>query len=125
MGNPHAVIQTEELEQAAVKEIGSALGSHPDFPEGVNVGFMQVVDRQHIKLVVHERGTGITLACGTGACAAVVAGQRLGLLDTTVTAELPGGSLKIHWDGNSKGPQLAAVTMTGPVSTVYKGEIQL
>lgn len=120
MGNPHAVIKVADLDNTAVKEIGKALGSHPDFPEGVNVGFMEISSRGAIKLRVFERGTGETLACGTGACAAVVAGCLQGLLDATVKVNLPGGQLNIHW----LKPE-APVMMTGPVSTVYEGTIQI
>lgn len=120
MGNPHAVIIVEDLAKTAVKDIGGAIGSHPDFPEGVNVGFMQIDSPEHIKLRVYERGTGETLACGTGACAAVVAGQRLGLLDTQVTVKLAGGSLNIEWSGDD-----SSVLMSGPATTVYEGNLEL
>ena len=120
MGNPHAVIIVEDLAKTAVKDIGGALGSHPDFPEGVNVGFMQVIGPDQIKLRVFERGTGETLACGTGACAAVVAGQSLGLLDTQVSVRLAGGSLSIEWSGGE-----SSVLMSGPATTVYEGTLEL
>lgn len=120
MGNPHAVIKVEDVDGAAVKEIGKALGSHPDFPEGVNVGFMEILSRRAIKLRVFERGTGETLACGTGACAAVVAGCLQGSLDNTVEVNLPGGQLNINWLKPD-----APVMMTGPVSTVYEGTIEI
>lgn len=120
MGNPHAVIRVEEIGNAAVKEIGEALGSHPDFPEGCNVGFMQLRDRKTIDLRVYERGAGETLACGTGACAAVVAGCLQGLLDDTVRVVLHGGELSITWLGID-----TPVLMTGPATTVYEGIIQI
>ncbi len=120
MGNPHAVIRVEDLNKTAVKEIGEALGSHPDFPEGCNVGFMQVLDRNSINLRVYERGANETLACGTGACAAVVAGCLQGLLDDTVKVNLSGGQLSINWQGNH-----SPVLMTGPATTVYEGTIQI
>ncbi len=120
VGNPHAVIVVEDVTAADVCNVGVALGKHPDFPEGVNVGFMQVLDRSSIKLRVYERGAEETLACGTGACAAVVAGCLRGLLDDTVTVELLGGKLNISWQQGS-----SPVFMTGPVSTVYEGTIQL
>ena len=120
MGNPHAVIQVEDLTQTAVKEIGEALGTHPDFPEGVNVGFMQVVNSGQIKLRVFERGTGETLACGTGACAAVVAGRNRGLLDDEVSVRLAGGYLTIRWQGSD-----SPVLMTGPATIVYEGTVEL
>jgi diaminopimelate epimerase len=119
MGNPHAVIEVKDLNNAAVTEIGTALGSHPDFPEGVNVGFMEIVTRSSIKLRVFERGTGETLACGTGACAAVVAGCLRGLLDDNVKVDLPGGQLNIQWQNPNP------VMMTGPVSTVYEGTVEI
>jgi len=120
MGNPHAVIIVEDLDNTAVTDIGKALGAHPDFPEGVNVGFMQILGRDAIKLRVFERGAGETLACGTGACAAVVAGCLLGHLDDTVKVNLRGGSLHITWQQGT-----APVLMTGPTTTVYEGIIQL
>ncbi len=120
MGNPHAVIKVEDLDHAAVKDIGEALGSHADFPEGVNVGFMQVVGRDAIRLRVFERGTGETQACGTGACAAAVAGCLSGDLDDTVTVSLAGGTLTIEWRGGTE-----PVFMTGPVETVYEGVVEL
>jgi len=120
MGNPHAVIRVEDLSKTAVKEIGEALGAHPDFPEGCNVGFMQLCDRDTIDLRVYERGAGETLACGTGACAAVVAGCLQGLLDDTVTVKLHGGELSITWLGID-----SPVLMTGPATTVFEGKIQI
>lgn len=120
MGNPHAVIKVEDLGNTAVKGIGEALGRHPDFPEGVNVGFMEIIDRANIKLRVFERGTGETLACGTGACAAVVTGQLQGLLDESVKVNLPGGQLSIQWQ-NSGTP----VMMTGPATKVYEGTAEI
>ncbi len=120
MGNPHAIIIVEDLDNTAVTEIGKALGAHPDFPEDVNVGFMQILGRNTIKLRVHERGAGETLACGTGACAAVVAGCLLGHLGDTVTVNLKGGTLQIGWQQNA-----APVLMTGPTTTVYEGIIRL
>ena len=120
MGNPHAVIRVEELSKTAVKEIGEALGAHPDFPEGCNVGFMQVCDRNTIALRVYERSAGETLACGTGACAAVVAGCLQGLLDDTVRVKLHGGELSIAWLGFD-----TPVLMTGPATTVFEGKIQI
>ncbi|MBL4582413.1 MAG: diaminopimelate epimerase [Gammaproteobacteria bacterium] len=120
MGNPHAVIRVEELSKTAVKEIGKALGSHPDFPEGCNVGFMQLCDRNTLDLRVYERGAGETLACGTGACAAVVAGCLQGLLDDTVRVKLHGGELNITWLGID-----SPVLMTGSATTVFEGKIQI
>lgn len=120
VGNPHAVIIVEDLEQTAVKELGEALGSHPDFPDGVNVGFMQILSADAIKLRVFERGAGETLACGTGACAAVVAGCLLERLSDSVKVNLRGGNLLIDWPGTNQ-----AIVMTGPTTTVYEGIIEL
>ncbi|MEC8408790.1 MAG: diaminopimelate epimerase [Pseudomonadota bacterium] len=122
MGNPHAVIIVEDLENAAVKEIGRALQAHPDFPNSVNVGFMQVLRRDRIKLRVFERGTGETLACGTGACAATVVGCLNGLLDETVEVGLKGGCLKIQWPLSVS--EDSPVVMTGPAHIVYDGIIE-
>ena len=122
MGNPHAVIIVEDLENAAVKEIGRALQAHPDFPNSVNVGFMQVLRRDRIKLRVFERGTGETLACGTGACAATVIGCLNGLLDETVEVDLKGGRLKIQWPFSVS--EDSPVVMTGPACIVYDGIIE-
>jgi diaminopimelate epimerase len=120
MGNPHAVLRVDDVDTAPVASVGAALEQHPLFPKRVNVGFMHIVDRQHIRLRVFERGSGETLACGTGACAAVVIGQRWGALDERVTVALPGGNVDITWD-NNQGP----VWMTGPAVSVYEGIIQL
>lgn len=120
MGNPHAVIQVTDLKTAPVAELGGALESHAFFPERVNVGFMQVVDRQHIKLRVFERGAAETLACGSGACAAVVIGIEQNLLDHTVSVDLPGGTLAISWQGRGE-----PVLMTGPAISVFEGRIKL
>lgn len=121
MGNPHAVLLVEDIVQAPVNELGSQLMKHSRFPQQVNVGFMQVIDRSHIKLRVFERGVGETLACGTGACAAVVIGQCWELLETTVTVQLSGGQLQIAWDGNEQ----HAVLMTGTATHVFEGVITL
>lgn len=120
MGNPHAVISVEDLANTAVKDIGEAVGKHPDFPEGVNVGFMQILSHNEINLRVYERGTGETLACGTGACAAVVAGRLLEQLDDKVKVNLTGGQLTVSWQ-RSESP----VLITGPATTVYEGTIEI
>jgi diaminopimelate epimerase len=120
MGNPHAVLQVQDTESAPVAELGPLIETHPRFPRRVNAGFMQIVSRHRIKLRVFERGTGETLACGTGACAAVVAGQIQGLLENEVTASLLGGDLVIKWQGGD-----APVWMTGPAAFVYEGNIEL
>jgi diaminopimelate epimerase len=120
MGNPHAVQIVENTEQAPVAADGPVIERHPRFPKRVNAGFMQIVDRHHIKLRVFERGAGETLACGTGACAAVVAGIRQGLLDSPVAVQTHGGVLSIAWAGNGQ-----TVKMTGPAVTVFEGEIEI
>jgi diaminopimelate epimerase len=120
MGNPHAVQLVADVDSAPVAELGPLIESHPLFPQGVNAGFMQVVSRHAIKLRVYERGAGETLACGTGACAAMVAGMRRGLLDTPVRIAMRGGELSIAWHGDN-----THVIMTGPAVTVYTGEIEL
>lgn len=116
MGNPHAVLLVGNVDTAPVARLGPLLESHPRFPARVNVGFLQVLARDRVKLRVFERGTGETLACGTGACAAVVAGRRLGLLDARVTVFLPGGELHIEWPDET-----APVLMEGPATRVYEG----
>jgi diaminopimelate epimerase len=120
MGNPHAVQLVEDVDTAAVEQQGPLLERHPCFPQRVNAGFMQVVERQAIRLRVFERGAGETLACGTGACAAVVAGISRGLLDSPVRVEMRGGLLSIAWNGPG-----TPVLMTGPAVTVFKGEIEI
>ena len=120
MGNPHAVLLVDEVDTAPVARWGEAIESNEQFPERVNVGFMQVLDEGHIRLRVYERGAGETQACGTGACAAVVAGVRLGLLQAAsqIRVSLPGGDLHIEWQPGDD------VMMTGPVQTVFEGELQ-
>ena len=120
MGNPHAVIIVNAIATAPVATLGAAIESHPSFPQRVNVGFMQIINRKHIQLRVFERGVGETRACGTGACAAVVAGQLRNLLDQHVTVTLPGGILNIEWQGKN-----SPVMMTGPAKTVFTGSITL
>lgn len=118
MGNPHAVMVVDDISLADVESLGPVIESHVRFPERVNVGFMQIIDDATIKLRVFERGVGETLACGTGACAAVVAGVRQGLLSRNVNVILPGGELEISWDDDS-----ASVWMTGSATHVFDGEI--
>ncbi len=120
MGNPHAVLRVEDVESAPVERLGPLLESHPRFPNRVNVGFMQVLDRQSVRLRVYERGAAETLACGSGACGAVVAGRLQGWLDETVKVSLPGGDLIISWPGEGE-----AVQMTGPAVEVFEGSIDL
>lgn len=120
MGNPHAVQYVDNVDTAPVTTQGARIESHPSFPNKVNAGFAQIVDRQTIRLRVFERGAGETLACGTGACAAVVAGIRRDLLDETVQVTTRGGELTIHWAGVG-----TPVWMTGPAENVFEGEIEL
>lgn len=120
MGNPHAVLHVEDVATAPVARLGPLIERHERFPKRVNVEFMQVIDPAHIRLRVHERGAGETLACGTGACAAVVVGQLQGLLGERVTVELPGGTLSIGWNGEG-----TPVRMTGPAARVFEGRIEL
>ena len=120
MGNPHAVQVVADVDTTPVERLGPLIESHPRFPQRVNAGFMQVLDRHAIRLRVFERGAGETLACGSGACAAVVAGIARGLLDSPVRVETRGGDLSIIWNG-----QGTPVSMTGPALTVFNGEIEL
>ena len=120
MGNPHAVILVDDVDSAPVAEWGPRVESHPRFPERTNVGFLQVVSRDRIRLRVYERGSGETQACGTGACAAAVVAQLWGLVDDEVAVDLPGGRLLIRWTGGE-----APVFMTGPAETVFEGSITL
>jgi diaminopimelate epimerase len=119
MGNPHAVLLVEDTKTAPVARLGPRIESHPRFPQRVNVGFMQVLAPDQVRLRVYERGTGETLACGTGACAAVVSGRTRGLLGPRVRVSLPGGDLVIEWSVNG-----GAVQMTGPAQRVFEGEIE-
>lgn len=120
MGNPHLVTLVDNIEEAPVDRLGPLLERHPDFPQRVNAGFMEVNSRTEIQLRVYERGAGETLACGTGACAAVVSGQLRDLLDDTVLVHLRGGDLVISWAGPGE-----PVWMTGPATTVFHGNIQI
>ncbi|KQN67461.1 diaminopimelate epimerase [Duganella sp. Leaf61] len=120
MGNPHAVQIVDDVETAPVELTGPLIEHHVRFPNRVNAGFMQVLDRQHVKLRVFERGVGETLACGTGACAAAVAGIRRGVLDSPVRVDARGGQLSISWAGEGE-----PVLLTGPAVTVFEGEIEI
>ena len=120
MGNPHAVILVDDVASAPVAEIGAALQRHPSFPQSVNVGFMQLVDDAHIRLRVFERGVGETLACGTGACAAVAVGRKAGRLAGDVEVALPGGKLRIRWSGAGE-----PLWMTGPADVAFRGQVEL
>lgn len=118
ISNPHVVLQVDDIDHYPVQQIGPAIESHPRFARRVNVGFMQVLGPQHIRLRVHERGAGETLACGTGACAAAVAGMRRGLLHNPVRVDTRGGTLHIDWDGTR-------LRMHGPAMTVYNGQVDI
>ena len=118
MGNPHAVTLVDDLDTTPVNTWGPRIQAHPAFVRGVNAGFMQIQDRSSVRLRVYERGAGETLACGTGACAAVVAGIRLGLLDAKVDVQTLGGLLTIEWQGGG-----SPVLLTGPASTVFEGSV--
>jgi diaminopimelate epimerase len=120
MGNPHAVIPVEDLDTAPVARLGPLVEAHPRFPQRVNVGFMQILARDHLRLRVYERGVGETLACGTGACAAMVHARRCDLVDSRVRVSLPGGDLLIAWNAAGE-----SVWMTGPAVQVFEGEIVL
>ena len=121
MGNPHAVQLVPDVDTAPVAQTGPLIESHPRFPKRVNAGYLQIVDRSHVRLRVFERGAGETLACGTGACAAVAAGIRLGLLDAQVDVQTRGGLLTIAWSGQ----EADSVFMTGPATSVFEGQIEL
>ncbi|MDH5540987.1 MAG: diaminopimelate epimerase, partial [Rhizobacter sp.] len=120
MGNPHAVQLVDDVDTAPVQRQGPLIEHHASFPRQVNAGFMQIVARDQIRLRVHERGAGETLACGTGACAAVVTGVRMGRLDARVDVDTRGGRLTIEWGGGD-----SHVLMTGPAQKVFEGEIEL
>jgi len=120
MGNPHCVLQVDDVATAPVESLGAAIEVHERFPERCNVGFMHVLDRRHIDLRVHERGVGETEACGTGACAAVVAGRQLGLLDDDVTVQLPGGQVVVSWPGGTD-----PVWLTGNAELISEGHFDL
>ncbi len=120
MGNPHAVLQVNDVDSAPVSLLGPQIESHARFPERVNAGFMQVLGRDHIRLRVYERGSGETLACGTGACAAVAVGRLWDELDEQVRVDLPGGTLTIRWAGRGE-----PLWMSGPATTVFEGHIEL
>jgi len=120
IGNPHAVQRVADVERAPVAEEGPLIEKHPAFPNGINAGFLQTLDRTHARVRVFERGVGETLSCGTGACAAAIAGMQLELLDSAVTMHTRGGNLSIRWEGEEK-----PVWMSGPANTVFTGEIAI
>jgi len=120
IGNPHAVLAVESVDTAAVERLGPAIERHPRFPRRVNAGFMQIIDRAHIRLRVHERGAGETLACGTGACAAVAVGRRWGELDREVHVSVRGGELRVNWDGPGE-----HIWLTGPAEISFAGHVEV
>ena len=120
IGNPHAVLAVDSVATAAVERLGPAIERHPRFPRRVNAGFMQVVDRSHIRLRVYERGAGETLACGTGACAAVAVGRRWGELDREVHVSVRGGELRVNWDGPGE-----HIWLTGPATVSFAGHVEV
>ena len=120
IGNPHAVLRVAAVESAPVERIGRALQAHEQFPRQVNVGFMEIVDAAHIRLRVYERGAGETLACGTGACAAVAVGRALGVLAPEVEVHVPGGRLSVHWQGAGE-----HVWLTGPAMVAFTGQAEI
>ena len=120
MGNPHAVLRVSDVKTAPVARFGPSIEHHPRFPKRTNVGFMQIVDRGHLRLRVFERGAGETLACGTGACAAVAVGRQQGLLDEEVRVDLPGGTAVVSWSAAGE-----HVWLTGPAATVFTGSIDI
>ena len=120
LGNPQVVLRVADVKTAPVTELGPKIQQHPRFPKRANVGFMQILDRSHIRLRVFERGAGETLACGTGACAAAAVGQRLRLLDGEVRVDLPGGTALVSWAGPDQ-----PIWLTGPATFVFTGSIDL
>ncbi len=120
LGNPHAVVQVDDVARAPLADLGPRIGRHPRFPQRVNAGFLQIIDRNTVRVRVYERGAGETLACGSGACAAVVIGRLWGKLAEQVRVQLNGGELVIGWSGEG-----SPVMMTGPATTVYQGRIEL
>ena len=120
LGNPHAVLLVDDVDAAPVARLGAAIESHPSFPNRVNVGFVQVVDRAHVRLRVYERGVGETLACGTGACAAVAIGRRRGLLGPEVQVSARGGELRVDWEGPDR-----PIWLTGPATVAFEGHVEI
>lgn len=120
VGNPHAVLRVEAIDDDLVERLGPAIEAHEDFPQGVNAGFLRLVDRSHVKLRVYERGVGETPACGSGACAAVVHGRRMGWLDERVSVELPGGRLVVSWAGEGQ-----PIHLSGPTAISFEGALEL
>lgn len=120
IGNPHAVLAVESVDTAAVERLGPAIECHPRFPRRVNVGFMQIIDRTHVRLRVHERGAGETRACGTGACAAVAVGRHWGELDRDVHVSVRGGELRVNWNGPGEN-----IWLTGPAEVSFAGHVEV
>ena len=120
MGNPHAVLTVDSTETAPVETLGPAIEKHPRFPKRVNAGFAQILDRSHIKLRVYERGVGETLACGTGACAAVAVSRKRGLLDASVRVSVRGGELRVDWSGPGDN-----IWLTGPAEVAFEGHVEV
>lgn len=120
LGNPHAVVTVASADTADVETLGPAIETHRRFPNRVNAGFAQIVDRSHIRLRVHERGAGETLACGTGACAAVAVGRRRGQLDPQVNVSMRGGELRVNWDGAG-----SRIWLTGPAEVSFEGHVEV
>ncbi len=120
MGNPHAVVEVESVERAPVDTLGPAIEGHPRFPKRVNAGFMEIVDKGHIRLRVYERGAGETLACGTGACAAVAVGRHRGRLDPEVSVRVRGGELRVNWGGPGE-----HIWLTGPAEISFEGHVEV
>jgi len=120
IGNPHAVLAVESVDTAPVERLGPAIERHPRFPKRVNAGFMQIIDRAHIRLRVYERGAGETLACGTGACAAVAVGRRWGKLDREVHVSVRGGELRVNWNGPGEN-----IWLTGPAEISFAGHVEV
>jgi diaminopimelate epimerase len=120
IGNPHVLLTVDNVTTAEVERLGPLIERHDRFPNRVNVGFMQIIDRGHIRLRVFERGVGETRACGTGACAALAIAHKQGRLDNSAVVSLPGGDLKIHWPNMQ-----ASIEMTGPCSTVFRGQTRM
>ena len=120
MGNPHAVLEVESVEKAPVETLGPAIEAHERFPRRVNAGFMEIVDAGHIRLRVYERGAGETLACGTGACAAVAVGRHRGRLDSEVSVRVRGGELRVNWNGPGE-----HIWLTGPAEIAFEGHVEV
>jgi diaminopimelate epimerase len=120
LGNPHAVIRVQSVDDAPVDTVGPAMENHPHFPQRVNVGFLEIVSPDHIRLRVFERGVGETQACGTGACAAVAVGRLQGVLSEDVAVDMPGGRLRVQWPGSGE-----QIWLIGPAETAFEGQVEI